>query len=343
MSAGGVAGSTDESVVYPFAIDPARGAAFTLPMTLRDFRAASFLDERLLEGRSGGNWLAREQWTTLAEAIEPQPLHFIFHIGHAGSTLISRLLDETGVVLGLREPLALRQLAEAFDFAAGGRETQRLEQMLDLLLRLWAQSRGGTTHTILKATSSAARLAPQLLTQRPEARALYLYLDAETYLATLLGGANSAQDLNAHGPERLFRLRRNLRDDTLPQPQSLGELAAMSFLTETMTRKAVTAAFGPCVLPLDFHAFLQDRGHHIARILHHFGLDVSADTAAALANSATFQHYSKAPEQHYSPEQRAQILARAGTDFADEIMRGKNWLERMASRHEAANRAMAET
>ena len=333
----------DETVAYPFAADPARGTVFMLPMRLRDFRAASFLDERLLEGRSGGNWLAREQWTALAEAIEPQPLHFIFHIGHAGSTLISRLLDETGVVLGLREPLALRQMAEAFDFASGDGETERLAQMLDLLLRQWAQPIGGTTHTILKATSSAARLARRLLTLRPEARALYLHLDAETYLATLLAGANSAQDLNAHGPERLFRLRRNLRDDTLPQPQSLGELAAMSFLAETMTRKAVTAQFGTRVQPLDFHAFLQNRGHHIARILRHFGLDLSADATAALTDSAVFQQYSKAPEQHYSPGERAQILARAGADYADEIARGKDWLDRMASRHEAAKGAMMET
>ena len=46
---------------------------------------------------------------------DPRPLHFIFHTGHVGSTLVSRLLDETGAVLSLREPSPLRTLAETSD------------------------------------------------------------------------------------------------------------------------------------------------------------------------------------------------------------------------------------
>ena len=43
------------------------------------------------------------------------PIHFIFHSGHVGSTLLSRLLEEVPSQLGLREPLPLRSLAELHD------------------------------------------------------------------------------------------------------------------------------------------------------------------------------------------------------------------------------------
>ncbi len=63
---------------------------------------------------------------------------------------------------------------------------------------------------MLKATSSAARIAPQLLAARPNAVALYMYLPAEPYLATLLAGENSPLDLRRHEAERRARLAAHL-------------------------------------------------------------------------------------------------------------------------------------
>src|SRR3546814_2014122 len=75
-----------------------------------DYRAASFLDQRLLTDRVGREWRA---WNALPDlgAAAPRP-DFIFHIGHVGSTLVSRLLAEVGDALPLREPMLLRALAQ---------------------------------------------------------------------------------------------------------------------------------------------------------------------------------------------------------------------------------------
>ncbi len=81
-----------------------------------------------------GEWLpaaAVEQ--ALAGARDVRALHFIFHAGHVGSTLLSRLLDEARGVLSLREPLPLRAIAEHFSPAR-----------LELLLRLWERGFDGT-------------------------------------------------------------------------------------------------------------------------------------------------------------------------------------------------------
>ncbi len=87
-------------------------------MREEDYRAASFLDDRMLTAQSKGAWVPLEQVMEKAQRIEARPLHFIFHTGHVGSTLLSRLLGETGGVLSLREPLPLRSLADAFDTPA---------------------------------------------------------------------------------------------------------------------------------------------------------------------------------------------------------------------------------
>ncbi len=138
-----------------------------------------------------------------------RPLHFIFHTGHVGSTLVSRLLDETGQVLSLREPLPLRTLAEAHDVLHAPESLlgpQQFDRLLETLLRLWRRGYAATRAVVVKATSSAARLAPVLLERSAGSRAIYLNLRAEPALATLLAGANSLIDLRGHGAERLKRL-----------------------------------------------------------------------------------------------------------------------------------------
>src|SRR3546814_20118484 len=51
-------------------------------------------------------------------AAAPRP-DFIFHIGHVGSTLVSRLLAEVGDALPLREPMLLRALAQVAERKIG--------------------------------------------------------------------------------------------------------------------------------------------------------------------------------------------------------------------------------
>src|SRR5215813_12307364 len=118
------------AALYPFALDVARERIFLVPMDEAAYRAASFLDERLAPR---GEWVdAGRVESAMSGARDVRKLHFIFHAGHVGSTLLSRLLDEAGRVLPLREPLALRALADAFD-AGHARAGARLE----LFLLLW--------------------------------------------------------------------------------------------------------------------------------------------------------------------------------------------------------------
>lgn len=320
---------------YPQALDLARGLVLVIRTSERGYRAASFLDDRILGPGTEGAWLTAAAASDAARGVaNGRPLHFIFHTGHVGSTLLSRLLDETGAVLGLREPLPLRTLAEASD-ALGAPESLLGEPQFDALtgtfLRLWSRGYPATRAVVVKATSSAGRLAPRLLAASPGSRAVCLNSGAEAYLATLLGGANSAADLRGHGPGRMRRLLAGRALPVAPlHALSPGELAALGWLAESLAGAAAEAAGGGRVLTLDFDAFLADLPGQLARVLAHFALPHDDALLRALAGSEVLSRYSKAPEIPFSPGERAGRLAAARREHAAEIAKGLAWIDRLA-------------
>jgi hypothetical protein len=320
--------------LYAQKYDSGRDALFFVRLTLEAYRAASFLDDRMLAPGMRGSWTPHADVEKTVAATIGRPLHFIFHTGHVGSTLLSRLVDETGTVLGLREPLPLRVLADLSDLigSSSSREAQ-FNARLATFLKLWGRGFPATHSVVLKATSSAGRLAPRILTGSPQAKAVYLNLRAEPYLATLLAGANAMTDLRGFEQERSGRLRKILAD-TSWQAESVGELAAMSWLTESLTQQAVLQQFAGRVLPLDFDQFLIDVGPTVVRVLEHFGIEQPPGFATTVARSPVLTRYSKAPREfEYSSALRAQLLAQARRDHAGEIRKGLQFLEGLGGKH----------
>ncbi|HEX4304038.1 MAG TPA: hypothetical protein VHZ78_14670 [Rhizomicrobium sp.] len=321
-------GLADTPALYPLKLDLARAEVLFLALDENAYRQASFLDDRLLTPDIPVRW---ERLGDVAQAMPTgaRPLHFIFHSGHVGSTLLSRLLDEVEGVLPLREPTPLRTLAEAADTDRPG-----LDETLETFLRLWERGFATTRTVVLKATSSAARLAPRLLAQRPQARAVCLNLPAEPYLATLLAGPHSLADLNWHGPERLQRFKAFLGESKASLGMmSLGEMAAMSWLVERLTQQRIRDAFGARVLMLDFGALLAEPGETMASVLAHFALPASPGYRDGVAQSPVLTRYSKAPEHAYSTALRARVLDEARRVHADELKRGLRFLDTLAARH----------
>lgn len=322
--------------------DLAQNAALLVEIGASSLRDASFLDDRVLNPTMRGAWIGLGRIFQAAQAITPRlPLHFIFHTGHVGSTLVSRLLDETRTVLPLREPAVLRQLAETFDTA--GRTDSPISEgdlgsLTALLLRLWARGDATSQTVVLKATSSAGRIAAQLLAASAGSRAIYLNLRAEQYIAALVAGQSALSDLRGHGPERFRRLQAYGVADMPPLHQhSKGELAAASWLAETLSQGKAIDAHGERVVAVDFDALLEDVTGHMGRIVGHFGLAHEPAFLANVAASPALTRYAKAPEHAYSPALRRQILSEARKIHAEEISKGLAWLEARA----AANATVA--
>ncbi|HEY0303200.1 MAG TPA: hypothetical protein VGC36_17770, partial [Rhizomicrobium sp.] len=133
--------------------------------------------------------------------------------------------------------------------------------------------------------------------------------------------------------ERRRRLEAML-GETLPPTPSTGELAALSWLAESLTRARTLEAFAARVLPLDFDVLLSDLPATMDRVLAHLGIAAPPGFAAAIARSPVLTRYSKAPEQYsYSPAMRAELLAQARWEHAQELRRGLQFIERHAARH----------
>src|SRR5262245_55619754 len=82
-------------------------------LTKAAYAAASFLDSRLLTHGVPSGW---GPWPELRDAAGGlcERCHFIFHISHVGSTLLSRLLGQHPALFSLREPAILRNLADVY-------------------------------------------------------------------------------------------------------------------------------------------------------------------------------------------------------------------------------------
>jgi hypothetical protein len=147
-----------------------------------------------------------------------------------------------------------------------------------------------------------------------------------------LAGANAMVDLKGFGAERAARLASRF-DLSLPPWESLsvGELAAMTWTAESLTRTETKAAFADRVLLLDFDLLLGDVADGLATVLDKFAIPVSDGFLADIKKSAVLTRYSKAPTQYaYSPSLRSQLLNQARREHAGEMNKGLRFLERLA-------------
>ena len=93
------------------ALDPAAGMARLIAMDRESYRAASFLDDRMLQQPVDAQIVP---WPDVEAAVGGDlrtDARWIFHVGHVGSTLVSRLLGELDGLLAEREPRLLRDVA----------------------------------------------------------------------------------------------------------------------------------------------------------------------------------------------------------------------------------------
>src|ERR1700741_1870388 len=73
---------------YPQSVDFARESALVVLLDANRYRAASFLDDRILGPGMTGAWLPFGRVVEASLQVRnARPLHFVFHTGHVGSTL----------------------------------------------------------------------------------------------------------------------------------------------------------------------------------------------------------------------------------------------------------------
>lgn len=314
---------------FPHLLDPINDRVLLVEKSEADYRDAAFLDDRALRPDTARHIV---DWSRLEAAIPVgarRDACYIFHIGHVGSTLISRLLGEIDGVLALREPPILRILDDML--AESGQAEARwdpatLPARLSAATALLSRTFRPGQRAMVKATSftseSAAAFVPA------GARALLLHADPQAYVETILAGENSRREVRASAQARLRRLHRRCGARWNLWAMNEGERVAMAWAAEMTSLAAAQDALpNGATRRLDFQAFLDDPPAALLDLAGFFGLALDAEGAAKLARHPLMGRYSKAVEYDYSPALRAQLRAEARRAHRDTIADAMRWLD----------------
>jgi len=311
------------------ALDPAAGLVRLVAMTPEDYRAASFLDDRLLEQQVEPALMPWAEVSAAVAGVKRDDVRWIFHIGHVGSTLVARLFGELSQVLSIREPRFLRDLA-ALD------PSQRAEFIVPTR-KLFSRSFGAGQSALVKATSFVSDIAAELVPA--DGRALFLYASPRRYVASILAGENSVRELEALAPSRAERMA--ARVHSLPQPRNHADLAAAAWACEMTALEAAAEALPDTrILWIDFDQMLGDVGGSVRRISQSLGLEAGMDELDALAASPLLKRYSKALEYDYSPSLRNDLISEAWTNFREDIAGALDMLAQSAETSPLLARAL---
>jgi hypothetical protein len=315
---------------FPHLLDPINDRVLLVAKSEQDYRDAAFLDDRALRQDSQRQIV---DWSTLAAANPPgarRDVQYIFHIGHVGSTLISRLLGELPQLFALREPLIVR----TFDEMLAERGTPEalwdqvtLPARLDVMTALLSRTFRPEQRALVKATSFTSESAAELVPAG--SKALLLTASPQRWMETILAGENSRTTLRGTAQTQLRRLHRRTGDHRWKLwEMSEGEKIAMAWAAE-MTSLALAAERLPegATLWMDFDAFLAAPAESLHALASFFGAAPDTGEAERLARHPLMARYSKATDYEYGPEQRAAALAEARRDHAAAIGEGLRWLE----------------
>ena len=310
------------------ATDANSGLVRIVRMDAEAYRAASFLDDRMLTQPRETAVLSWADVVAAAPALQRNDARWIFHIGHVGSTLISRLLGELSDVLSIREPRILRDLA----VVAADKRRGFAQYIQPLFSRTFAPNESA----LVKATSFVSEIAPELVP--PGQRALFLYATPRAYIASILAGENSVKEMAALASSRAERVAARA---SLAQPTNAAETAALAWACEiTAIEKAAEAIPNEYVEWLDFDHFLADVPGMLGRAAKFFEFDADLARIEEIASGPLIRRYSKALEYDYSPSLRRDLIANAEAANRADIDRALVMLQSAAENSPLLARAL---
>jgi hypothetical protein len=332
--------------LYPLVFDVFQDSVYFIRLTPARYAEASFLDQRVAVQGDEGGWAQWAPVAALSARLEGES-DYIFHIGHVGSTLLARLLGLSPRIFSLREPAILRTLAQvAFDLPTPESpwSAETFNEHLGAFSSLWARTYDPRQKTLLKATSLVGEMAAPLLARSPGARAILMTAAPEIYMATILGGPASRQELRATAQSRLRRLHRRVGANPWRlYDMSEGERVAMSWACEMAGLAEAARQHPGRVLWLDFERFLGDPAAGLAAALNHLHGEAPQADLQSMLLSPLFGRYSKGPEHAYDARLRRQVLDQARAEHAGELAKGLAWLERAGREAPVVGEALALT
>jgi len=290
--------------------------AIFVPMDRAAYHRSIFLDARI--SPAAGQPVALPVDAVAQGIRAPQPISWIFHMAHVGSTLLARALDDPGASLVLREPTALRQLALQPD----DRRLAIVAAMLGKRYRVDAP-------TLVKANVPVNFLLPKLAAMDPNARAILLYLPLRDYVLAILR-SDSHRDW--------------LRKVTTLMADHLGDLSALSDAERAAALwLAQAGAFSGAVntLPnaraLCAELFFNEPAAVLNAAARHLGVPIAPADIAAKVAGPLFSTHAKNPALAFDNAERVARRQDLERTMVAELDAAEEWI---AERTDAPSAAL---
>jgi len=312
------------------AVGTETGLVRIVEMDREAYRQASFLDDRMFQierNRMPVPWDVIDQASRL---MTRRDARWIFHISHVGSTLLSRLLGEVPNVLSIREPRFLRDIVPASPSSRA--------KFLPNAQVLFSRTFAADEVAIVKTTSFVSEIASELVPA--SGRALFMYVDASSFIPTMLGGEHSKPELSHRAADRAQRLEK--RGIVFPEARGDADLAAAAWACEMTSLEAAAEAMPDRHIGwIDFDRMLEDVSGTLATSAKLLGIEASQEQLDAIANGPLLGRYSKALEHEYSSGLRQHVIHQAMIRYEREIDAALAMLNAAAEKSPLLARALA--
>ena len=322
--------------IFPQRLDLGARRILFVRLDEAQIRGASFLDDRVLRADMMASWIPLDALLAEKPQSGSRPPAWIFHIGHCGSTLLSRLLPAIAPMLPIREPQALRALADARRHPvrdSGQRGNGDWQRLFDLLLSLLSRSYRPDQTALIKSTSDCNALIEPALAADPGSRAVLMHVSLRNYLATMIVDGRPRPDVDGHLATRLHELQPFLDEpgSLLGQHLAPEHRAAVVWLSGVAQLDHARRALADRVMTLDFDDFLQSVPAELARTARFLGATVDDGTVAEAIAGPVMRTNAKAPDRPFTPSSRSAKLAGNYAASREQIDEGMRWADSLAS------------
>lgn len=294
-------------------------------------RAATFLDDQLLRQSNDKRPLGLGDIAPAVAALPASDCHFIFHSAFCCSTLLARALDIPGTSMGLKEPLVLNDLMQVAMTQGTPKAIRgRLEPILALLSRPFAAGES----VIVKPSNIANPLIEEILELRPAAKALLLSSELSDFLRSVakkgLWGRIWARKTLA-GLNRFPQLQSGFSEAERWEHSDL-QVAALVWLDHRAQFLKLLSSLPPeRIVSMDSADLLDDPARALGAVGDFFGLGLSLEQVAAIANGPVFASNAKRQDEEFDAERRRGEHAAIGGVLAEEIEMVAKWARSVAA------------
>lgn len=295
-------------------------------------RKLTFLDPRFMGRAAESPEIPISELSASAIREEAGPLHFIFHTGFCCSTLLTRALDIPGISMGLKEPSVLVCFAEYF---SNRRRTVGAFEALSITLDLLSRPLARNETQIVKPSTTANHIMPQVLHARHDAKAILLFSSLDTFLRAIArrgldGRIFARQMFRQFAPINPLESGFSEEDALL---QADLQVAAQAWLMQTSFMDQLAQRFGRNrVRVLNSESVLNDPAGTLVEIGAFLNLKLPPELANAIAEGPVFQEHAKELGRPFNAAAAKEQFNEAGRVHRDELVMAKDWARALAIR-----------